>query len=174
MNPRIKISRSDFDELSALILADLPEEVAAFALAGVATHGGNQDLIVRRIVPIPREHYEIKENYHLRVAPAAINGIAALCEANRLTAIVCHSHPNDADYSPSDDHGERRISRTLQAFLPAGAPIGSLLFSPERLRARVWAPGTEVPTTASEVVVLGRSIGRYDTLRGRPPHTQDC
>jgi hypothetical protein len=166
---RIKISQGDYDHLTELLTRDLPKECAAFALAGVAERGGVRDVLVRRIIEIPREHYEIKENYHLRIAPVAVNGLAALCEANGLGAILCHSHPTDVDYSPSDDDGEQRIFATLRSFIPTTAPTASLLLTPARLLARYWEEASPAPRDVADVVVLGRAI-RHHFQTGSPKH----
>lgn len=164
MQVRIKISQNDFNRLEELLLSDLPRETGAFALAGVATHGDSTDVIVRRIVPIPLEHYQVKEEYHLRIAPVAINGLIALCEANGLGAILCHSHPGEIDYSPSDDHGESRIVEALRPFIPASAPTASLLFTPSGVRARVWEARSATPSPLSQVVVMGRALRRIPVV----------
>jgi len=116
----------------------------------------------------------VQHEVRLEISPRAINGLIALCEANGLSAVVCHSHPFDAPYSPSDDHGERRIYRTLQQFLPAAVPMASLLFLPEGIQGRVWVPGQKDALPFEEIVVVGRYIRRIQL--GSPaanPPTQD-
>jgi len=157
---RIKIVQADFEELEQLLFTELPKESAAFALAGAATHRGGTDVVVRRPIAIPDEHFSVQSEYHLRIATAAVNGLCALCEANGLGAILCHSHPEDLPYSPSDDYGECRIIEVLRAFIPDGAPTASLLFFPGGVRGRVWLPGEERPIPVSEIVVIGRALRR--------------
>lgn len=160
MKFRIRIAQKNFDALRELLLADLPKETAAFLLAGTAAHGDTTDIIVRRVIPIPRDHYEIKEDYHLRISPVAVNGLAALCEANRIGAVLCHSHPADIDYSSSDDHGEQRIVESLRQFLPTGAPTASLLVHPSGIRARVWLLERPDPIPVIEGIIVGRALQR--------------
>jgi hypothetical protein len=56
-NYRLKISRRDFEELRRLVLLDMPNEAAAFALAGVAEYGDQVDILVRRPLAVPIHVY---------------------------------------------------------------------------------------------------------------------
>src|SRR5581483_2607019 len=171
---RIKIAADDFDQVQRLVFSDLPKEAAAFLLAGVMRSGDDTDILVRRVVPIPAEHFEVQQEYHLEVASKATNGLAALCEANRMGAIVCHSHPEKIPYSASDDHGERRIFDTLRNFIPAAAPTASLLLYPGGADARVWLAGAKRPVAVNEIVIIGRNIRKIElngNLESRPMET---
>ncbi len=154
----IKISQLDFEELRQLVTMNHPHEGAAFALAGVTVQNDTLNVIVRRPVRIPNELFLIQEEYHLKYAPQAINGLISLCEKNRLGAILCHSHPADIPYSSSDDHGERRIFEILRKFIPENAPTASLLFYPGGVRGRIWLPGQSCPVHVSGIRVIGQAI----------------
>lgn len=171
---RLRMSSEDFDKLRQLVLADMPREAGAFALAGISRHGGCDDILVRRVLEVPRELIFRQEELRLGVCSRAINGLASLCEQNALGAVVCHSHPVDSPYSGSDDFGERRIFDVLRSFVPAGAPTASLLVWPEGIRGRVWLPGAREAVPLSEVTVVGRRIERLTESRnagrrGTPP-----
>lgn len=155
---RLKIAESDFEELQRLVFADHPREAGAFLLAGVAEHARGTDVLVRRVIAISPGDFTAQQRYHLEIAPRAINGLASLCEANRIGAVLCHSHPEAIPYSPSDDHGEARIFETLRKFIPSNAPTASLLFYPGGLDGRVWLPDQKRPIRLNEVIVVGRSI----------------
>lgn len=158
MKYRIKISRTDFDELKKLVLVDHPKESAAFALAGIAFLKNVTDIIVRRPIAIPKELFVIQEKLHLNVSSKAINGLIALCETNQLGAVICHSHPEDIPYSASDDIGEKRISDVLRQYIPKNAPTASLVFFPNGVRGRIWLPGATRPVPISEIIIIGESI----------------
>ncbi len=162
---RLKISQEDFDQLRRLVFADLPKEAGAFLLAGSARCGRTQDILVRRVVAIPREELALQQEYRLEVSSKAINGLIALCESNGLGAVLCHSHPEAIPYSLSDNHGEQRIFNALRPFIPPEAPTASLLLHPQGQDARVWLPDSGEPAHIDEVVVLGRSMRSLD-LRG--------
>jgi molybdopterin/thiamine biosynthesis adenylyltransferase len=157
---RLKILDSDFEELERLVFAAFPREACAFVLAGISKFCGGADILVRRPVGIPESLFVVQRQERLEVAAKAVNGIAALCEANGLGAVVCHSHPSTIPYSLSDDHGEKRLFAALGQFLPPKAPLASLLVFPDGLRGRVWEPGKQRFAPLAEVVVIGRSLTR--------------
>ena len=159
---RLKITRKDFDALRNLVLADMPNEAGAFALAGSTTNTSGTDIIVRRVLTVPRSCVDVQREYRLELGSRALNGLAALCEANRIGAVLCHSHPTDSPYSPSDDHGEHRVFETLRRFMPIDAPTASLLFSPDSVAGRVWLPNRSTPVDLSEIVILGRYTQRIN------------
>lgn len=143
-----------------LVFADLPKEAGAFALAGTAVHRSETDILVRRPVAVPKHLFSFQHEYRLEVSSQAVNGLVSLCERNRLGAVLCHSHPSDIPYSPSDDHGERRIFDVLRQFIPADAPTASLLFYPGGVTGRVWLPNIRKPIALAEIVVIGRYLRR--------------
>ncbi len=161
----LRILEEDARRLREILLADTPKESAAFLLAGIAEGDDTSTLLVRRIVEIPPSEYRIKEDLYLDVSPRAINGLAALCEANKLGAVLCHSHPfqkGRPGYSPTDDNGERKVSGVLRELLDQKAPIGSLLLSADSQVGRVWLDGGRT-APIEKVVVLGRSIREIGT-----------
>lgn len=164
---RLKIAATDLERLEHLTHEHMPLEAAAFGLIGTADRPQEMDILVRRVVSLVADDYFEQLSYHLEVSPRAVNGLAALCEANGLAALVAHAHGNDADYSPSDDHGEARIFHGLRAFLPAEAPLVSLLFNTDGVQGRVWLPSRSRPVPIDEIVVIGRSVRRL--LRDRRP-----
>lgn len=157
---RLKISEQDFRQLQELVFSDLPKEAAAFALAGSATYPGGMDVLVRRPVSVPKHLFSIQREYRLEVSSQAVNGLIALCQRNRLGAVLCHSHPENIPYSPSDDHGERRIFEVLRQFIPADAPTASLLFYPGGVTGRLWLPNLGKPIPLAEIIVIGRHVQR--------------
>lgn len=165
---KIRITEQDFNRCRTTVLSDLPKEGAAFLLAGRKVIGASEELIVRRIVDVPKSEYRIQENYHLDISPKTINGLISLCERNNLGVILCHSHSTDSSYSPSDDHGERRIAESIWKNIP-NVPVGSLLISPTKVRARIWKP-KDGHQPVSSVTILGRHI-RKIFLTGRSHKT---
>lgn len=164
---RLKISQKDFEQLRELVFSDAPEEAGAFALAGIAESNRNVDILVRRVLEIPKDLMPVQNEVHLEVSPKAINGLAALCDANGLTAVFCHSHPGGGlRYSPSDDYGESRLVNTLRNFVPSKVPIASLLFTPDNVTGRVWLPEKNQPILLDEIIVIGSSIQRINLSKG--------
>lgn len=162
MTYRLKIVDADFEQLRAWVFSAFPREAGAFALAGAFNRPDGVDVLVRRPVQVPPELFRVQREERLEVEGKAINGLAALCEANNLGAVVCHSHPEDSPYSPSDDYGERRVFEVLAPFVPRGAPLASLMFCPQGIRGRVWLPSRRIFMPLSEVIILGRCIRRVN------------
>lgn len=162
----VRITEQDYVKLRDIVLADLPEESAAFLLAGRRQSPLGSEIIARRVIEIPRSEYRIKGNYHLDISPRAINGLIALCERNGLGVVFCHSHPTETDYSETDDEGEKRLADTIRQFLP-DAPIGSLLFTPTRVRGRIWS-SDEGPNPITELTVIGRNINKIPLNHTKP------
>lgn len=152
----LRVAEQDYEQCRSIVLADHPKEGAVFLLVGRKNIGSTEELIVRRIVKIPKSEYRAQENFHLEISPRAINGLIALCEENGLGVILCHSHPSDSPYSPSDDRGEKRIAETIWKFVPS-APIGSLLIFPNGMRGRIWKQ-SEGSHPVSTVMIVGRCI----------------
>lgn len=157
---RLKISQEDFSELRRMVLADLPKEAGAFALAGFSLHGDHVEIFVRRPINVPAGMMTFQNEYHLEISPQAINGLISLCEVNKLGAVICHSHPAGLMYSPSDDYGEARIVNSLRHYIPRGTPIASLLFTADEVTGRVWMPADRAPKQLDEIIVIGHSIKR--------------
>lgn len=167
MRYRIKISEKDFLKIQGHFDSYFPREAAVFMLTGVSVHGDQTDVLVRRVIAIEQRDFDIQEQYQLRVAPRAINGLMALCEAGNVGAGVCHSHPGDIPYSFADTHGEQRLSETAKSFSPSGIPFASILFYPGGIiGARVWVDGRPDPIDVEEVVIVGRITLKINFVAG--------
>jgi molybdopterin-synthase adenylyltransferase len=169
---RLKISEQTLKELQQLVFADLPKEAGAFALAGSAEHGNGIDITVRRAVPIPKNQFSTQHEFRLEISTQAINGLIALCESNKLGAVLCHSHPDNIPYSPTDDDGERRLFEILRQFIPPAAPIASVLFYPGGIRGRVWVANSPKPIPFSEMLVIGSHVKRIRLIPGESPEIE--
>jgi hypothetical protein len=102
----------------------------------------------------------VQNEYHLEISSQAINGLAGLCEVNKLGTVICHSHPEGLQYSPSDDFGEARLAHTLRLSIPSKAPIASLLFTPDQVTGRIWLEGLSKPVKFDVIVVIGHYVQR--------------
>ena len=152
----IRLSADELSRLETVLTTDPHRESAAFILAGEMRVGTTVRLLARRVVEIPDSEYRVRTRHHIDLSPRTINGLVALCEASRLRPILCHSHPDDVSYSPSDDHGEGRVAAMLQGFFP-GQVMGSLLLTPTGFRGRVWLPAG-VARPVSAITAPGRNL----------------
>ena len=165
---RLKITQDDWDQLRSFVLSDLPNESGAFALVGCSKYGSGTDMLVRRVLTIPKQLFRVQREERLEISSRAINGIASLCEVNRLGVLVCHSHPTPSLYSTSDDYGERRLYDALKSSLPKYVPMVSLLISPGSVCGRVWVDANKTPLSLSEIIVVGHSYTRYNNNEKSP------
>ncbi len=154
----IRMADADWAAVQASVSRRPREETAAFVLAGMHSTSKRTVLLARRVVEISDSEYRVRTRQHIELSPRAVNGLAALCEANSLGAIMVHSHPGDGSYSLSDDEGEARIARFLQPLSPRMQIMGSLLVTPRATYARVWSAGHWHPVSA--LTVVGRQLER--------------
>ncbi len=157
---RIILPRKLYDDLRNNLFENLKEEAAAFILAGVRYSPSGITLLGRRLVKIPNELYNQKNDYHLDVSPQVINGLAALCESNGMTAILCHSHvgaKQHLKYSASDDFGEKRLCEFLGE-VTNNLPVGSIVVNPATISARLWIPGQKDPHSIDTIRLVGDYI----------------
>jgi len=163
MRYEIKIPDTEYRQLQDALWARPGIESAAFMLAGVRRTATGVMLLARRIVVIPDTQYAVRSSCRIELSTRAINGLAALCEANGLIAVLAHSHPSDTPYSPSDDHGEARIADSLWPFVP-DKMLGSLLFTPENVHGRVWTAQSGAPVSIDKLSIVGRTISTIDLV----------
>lgn len=159
MQTILKITEDDLKRAQDLLLANMPDESAAFLLAGRSSGHNVEELIVRRVIEIPKSEYRLQNSYHLDISPRVINGAIALCEQNKLGIILCHSHQKGISYSISDDFGEKRIAETLWQFIP-NAPVGSILLTNSgAINGRVLKPDASTDKLSS-LTVVGRCLNK--------------
>lgn len=163
MRYEIKLPDAEYRQLQDALWARTGIESAAFMLAGVRRTATAVTLLVRRLVVIPETEYDVRSSCRIELSTRAINGLAALCEANGLIAVVAHSHPTNTSYSPSDDYGEARIASSLWPFVPDRI-LGSLLFTPDRVHGRIWTAQSKVPAALDKLSIVGRTISTIDLV----------
>jgi molybdopterin-synthase adenylyltransferase len=125
----LRISGGDWSKLLSLLFTPDGLENATALLCGQSLNEREDKLLVREIVVASPEQYVERQSYHLEVAPGFYNSLVDRCLRDGLVPVICHSHPFDgpADYSPSDDFGERRLLPILESLLPERKPASLLL-----------------------------------------------
>jgi hypothetical protein len=125
----VSVASSDWDRLiEGLFTADGYEN-AAVLLCGVSDTESELRLLVRSIVHVRGDQYDIREPLRLNVSPEFYNQIITECLETGLTPVIIHSHPFDGEawYSSADDFGESRLLPVLQALLPDARPASLLV-----------------------------------------------
>lgn len=156
----ISISSSDWGALRTSLFTRDGNENGAVLVCGVSETDSERRLLVRGVVAVPPELYVHRLSYHLEIAPSFYNAIVSKCLAEHLTPVIVHSHPgrDDAWYSASDDHGEKRLLGVLGMLLPDRLPA-SLVLAERTLTGRVLLNGEFLPLAGLKI--LGTPIIRF-------------
>jgi molybdopterin/thiamine biosynthesis adenylyltransferase len=133
----IVLSDADVDELQSALFTDDGCENFAVLFCGPARTKDGLMLLCRNVLAAPASAYRQRLEYHLEIQPAFLNDIVNRAKASGLSPVIAHSHPfaNTAQYSSSDDYGEKRLLPVLGQLLPEFHPA-SLLMTPRALAAR--------------------------------------
>lgn len=159
----ISIISSDWKELRHVLLTEDGKENAAVLLCGISDSSEERRLLVRKIIPVPWDKYDIREELHLRVSPHFYNEIISTCLESKLSPVIIHSHPFDgaARYSVSDDYGESRLLPVLTTLLPDAIPA-SLLITNTDVSGRWIDDETFVGLTGLKILGLQSQIINFN------------
>ncbi len=162
----VAITESDWYQLRQSLLTPDGKENAAVLLCGISETDFQVRLLVRKIVGVPLDQYEIREKLHLRIAPAFYNDIISSCLDTGLSPVIIHSHPFDgpARYSPSDDFGESNLLPVLSSLLPNAFPA-SLLITNTDVSGRRRASEDFIPL--EKLTIIGAKVNRINFLRSK-------
>ena len=140
-------------DLRAVILTADGAENFAVLLCAPATTAEGIRLLTRELVPTPATAYRERLDYHLEIAPAFLNMVVDRALVTGLHPVLVHSHPGsrEAQYSTSDDFGERRLVPVMHQLLP-GRHVASLLVTPYDIRGRTLHDGRFTPLTSVDVI----------------------
>ncbi len=158
MTNSIVLQEQHLAELKAHLLRDPGREHAAFLLGGFARWEGGLKLLVREVVPVPKDGFVEQEDARLVIAPAFFNAIIKRAANERRSVILTHSHPLAIDsvhYSWVDDAGEPPMFENLYRRAPS-QPHGSMVFGTNAVAARIWHPSGECEPVDRLVVVGAR------------------
>lgn len=166
----ITIGSNDWRALRESLFTSDGNENAAVLLCGISETDSERRLLVRTIAHVPVELYLERNAQHLEVAPIFYNGIVTQCLAERLTPVIVHSHPGhqDAWYSASDDHGEKRLLGVLGMLLPGVLPA-SLVLAEQAAVGRVLVNGEFQPLARLKIVgtrIETLEFGHTKTITG--------
>lgn len=152
----IRIPGSVFDQARDLLFASSPQESVAFISAIHFSVGDQLVLLAQTVIPAKPGDYLDKSEFHLEISPLYVSRVLNLAEDLNGTVIMVHSHPFEDGtprYSPTDDSGERRTSRTISDCLEGSPPVGSLLFGRRHISARVWMRSSDASLPADATVI---------------------
>src|SRR5579859_2489328 len=114
---QLVITQADWDAAHRELLRD-EREVAMYALIGRTRSATRERYLVRELVMLAEEDYDVREGDQVVIKPATVNRIIARCEEEDLGILLLHSHPfeeGDVWFSRTDNWGEAREQRTFHA-----------------------------------------------------------
>ncbi len=147
-------------------------ETAAFVLArATPTLDGGHRLLVRRLISVPHDAYEVRTEQSIRLSPTFVAGVIKAARTASLSVILVHTHPFDGDVEASavDLAGEDRLLPVLRRRIP-GVPHGRLILgyrdidsalfiSPnETQELRVQGVGLDLTTMAVNVALKAEAV----------------
>jgi hypothetical protein len=163
---RIRITRHEYDSLSAHLFPGDGDEHGAVVLAGLSTVGDGVRLLVRE-VHIARDGTDYlpgKIGYRA-LTPQFIHRMITRARDERLVYLAIHNHEADqhVDFSAIDlDSHKRGYPALLQ--IAKGMPVGALVFGRRSAQADIWMPGGK-RLCLERLDVIGSCISR---LRPKP------
>lgn len=164
----IVIQEQDYDRLRNHLLGDTSVENAAYLLCGRSISDGKIKLLVREVVPLRGDDFNVQSDYRLQISPEAVARVMKKARLDSLSIVLTHSHPfceGDVDFSWVDDKGDLESFTNFYQRVPEG-PHASLVFGQRAVRGRVWLPGLEECPLAG-ITVVGRRMRRIPAA-GRP------
>lgn len=156
MNAHIDFRADDWDRLEEHLLENDLEQ-GAFLLAEPVVRSDAIRLLVREVLPVPREHLLAQSGAYLETDPLFFAPILKRARSERYAVVVVHSHPfsrGRVGFSSIDDAGEEDLIPKIKARIP-GIPHAALVVARGAAAARVYEIGSSTPIQAGI-----RSVGR--------------
>jgi molybdopterin-synthase adenylyltransferase len=160
MSPILVFAGNEFEQLKNDLLSAKPTEAAAILLCtNYQTPDGLLKVLVRQVVQIPEEAYQIKKGDELRIDPVFLSKIIKTARADKLSVFMTHTHPYAIwpKFSYVDDAGEQELIPTLQSRIP-DVVHGALVLGDVGFSARLYRPGSFVPESIEKIVLNGAYI----------------
>lgn len=107
-------------------------EAVAFALCGRARRGDLDLLVVREVVPIPREACRVRTPHRVSWPGTALEPILQKAAGAGMAVVKIHSHPGGYPwFSDTDDIAEAEMFPSVFGWLDTDAPMASLIMLPD-------------------------------------------
>ena len=152
----LRVLESDWTPFTEALRLRRDVETAGIMLAE-RLHGGAV-LLVRHLIPVPNNSYQIRKADQLRIDPVAINRIIRPARDRGLSVLTIHTHPGSTRpwFSDADDRGDARLIPSLLTQM--SGPHGSVVLAGDTGLAagRVWLPSGALAPLGLHIV--GRSI----------------
>jgi len=149
----ITFTESDFESACSCLLQNGQEE-AAFFLAGVSESDEAINLLVREVIPVPKNGFLEKGYAYLKIDPDFMMPIIKRARLQELSVISAHSHPFSnvaVGFSSIDDYGDELLMPKIQQRVK-GRPHATMVFGRSGVDARIWENGKGEPVDLIEVI----------------------
>lgn len=170
---RVNQLRFDAERWRALVgglLLRTDVESAALVFAERVRGLHHDVLVVRQVVHVPEDAFEVHERDQIEINPIAFNRLTRPARDQDLAVVTVHTHPMARQpwFSCADDMGDARLMPSLANRIP-GQPHGSMVIVPgPDAIARVFEDGRN-PRLVS-VRVVGSTL---DTFPIAPPNVSE-
>jgi len=155
----ISLTGEDYDSLRTHLLSSAPYEEAAILLAGLCTTQDLMELLVREVVPVPKDGYLIKGGLYLEIDPEFLAPLIKRCRVEGFCFVLAHSHPfsGRVSFSGIDDAGEASLFERILRRVP-DMPHGAIVMGHDSVAARVWLPTQDCSKPVHLLKVAGSRI----------------
>ena len=151
----VSVTAADYAALAAHLHRGDDDEHAAFCYAGVAGHGSNGRLLVRRIVPVPDEDFPLSGGDGYRCITArAVARAAVEADAEGMCLVWVHNHPGSVTsvaLSTQDHRTAARVHPVL-ADLTDHRPVAALVLGSGSGGGEVWSAAGQQPVRVIRVI----------------------
>lgn len=162
------IQETDYQLLREHLLGDSPVENAAYMLCGRSVHPRKAKLLVKEVVLLHDQDFNIQSDQRLQISPEAVAQVMKRARLNNLSIVLAHSHPfceEQVDFSWVDDKGDIESFGNFYQRVPEG-PHASLVFGQRAVRGRVWLPDMEM-RQLNYITVVGSTVNKVPA-NGQP------
>jgi hypothetical protein len=168
----VSMTAADYAALAAHLHRGDGDEHAAFCYAGLARHGSNDRLLVRRIVPVPDKDFLLSAgDGHHCITAQAVARAALEADAEGMCLVWVHNHPGSTTsvaLSPQDRRTAARVHPVL-ADLTDHRPVAALVLGTGSGAGEVWTAAGPQPVRV--IRVIGSPIV---DLHPEPPQGAAC
>jgi hypothetical protein len=168
MHYSITFTETDYSSLTDHIFQSGSTEQAAYLLCGLSTTASESRLLVKEVIQVVPAEIISASRRHMEIAPQSFMRAMKWANAQRLSFVFVHSHPDGiVGHSAQDDRTEPSLFRTAYTRISGHALHASIVFSDiDHPQARVWH--TNQSTSPVEVIrVIGNRFRFFQRNLGK-------
>lgn len=160
MNWHATITERDYQALHRHLFQSEHDEPAAFLHAGLTTTPAGQQLLIRRVIPVPPEDLGPSDRGgHRQISARAVARAALACDTDGLCLLWAHGHP-DADRLvgfSQEDRDSHAFAHPALIDMTHGRPVAGLVFGANSVAGEVWTAHVP-PDPLASLRVLGHHL----------------